>query len=117
MIRTVIKTAVFLVLCGALAGPARAETSKYQGRPISVELQDASVQSVFRMFSDVSRYNIVLHPEVSGKVTLQLKGVPWDQAMEIVLRMHNLYALTEGNVILVVPVHKVAEVYSSGLVH
>ena len=95
---------------GSYAKPAAAQ-GKYRGQVISLDLQDASIDSVFRIIAEVSGHNVVVHSNISGKVTLRLRKVPWDQVLDIVLRDHGLHQVTEGNVMLIVPIEKTADLY------
>ncbi|MCS7203918.1 MAG: type IV pilus secretin PilQ [Thermodesulfovibrio sp.] len=73
-------------------------------RTISLDLQDADIVGVFRLLGDISGYNIVIHPEVKGKITLKLINVPWTQALDIVCKTFHLEKLYEGNIIRIAPV-------------
>ena len=104
--------AVFLLGLSLTISPAFAlEASRYRGRLISIDLQDTNIDLVFRIFAEVSGKNIAIHPDVHGEVSLRLIDVPWDQAFDIVLRMHGLYVIKEGNVMLIFPVDKVDDYY------
>jgi type IV pilus assembly protein PilQ len=72
---------------------------RYTGRKISLDFQDADITNVVRLIADVSGYNMVVGDDVKGKVTLKLVNVPWDQALEIILKMNNLGQVREGNII------------------
>ena len=81
---------------------AAAETSlltsgnKFTGRKISLDLQDADIVNVMRLFAEVANLNVILAPDVKGKVTVRMVNVPWDQAMSIILKMNGLgYALED----------------------
>ena len=76
---------------------------KYSGEPISLSLKDADIKDVLRVFHDISKMNIVVHPSVAGKVTVDLENVPWDQAMDIILKNNGLDYVYENNVIWVAP--------------
>ncbi|HIE65433.1 MAG: type IV pilus secretin PilQ [Nitrospira sp.] len=79
-----------------------AETSakpKFTGKKISLDFQDADITDMIRLIADVSKMNIVMGDDVKGKVTLKLINVPWDQALEIVLKMNNLGEIREGNIL------------------
>ncbi|MCB0322196.1 MAG: secretin and TonB N-terminal domain-containing protein [Bdellovibrionales bacterium] len=86
-------------------------TPHYRGKTITLDLQDTNIHQVFRILAEVSGKNFVAHSDVQGTVTLRLKNVPWDQALALVLRMHGLYHQEEGNVILIVPLNKVPELF------
>lgn len=72
---------------------------KYVGRKISLDFQDADIANVVRLIADVSSLNVVIGEDVKGKVTLKLVSVPWDQALDIILKMNNLGQIREGNII------------------
>jgi type IV pilus assembly protein PilQ len=82
---------------------------KYEGKKISLDFQDADIIPIFRLLGDISGYNIVVHPEVKGKITLKLINVPWDQALEVVLRTFSLSRIVDGNIIRIVPTNIVAK--------
>lgn len=77
---------------------------RYRGRRISLDLKDADIQNVLRLLADVSKLNIVAGEEVSGKVTIKLRNVPWDQALDIILSSRQLDKVRNGNIIRVAPV-------------
>ncbi len=72
---------------------------KYTGEPISVNLKDVDLKDFFRLIHEISGLNIVLDPNVHGSVTIVLDDVPWDQALDIVLRNNGLSSQLEGNVL------------------
>ncbi|MFO0416771.1 MAG: type IV pilus secretin PilQ, partial [Pseudomonadota bacterium] len=80
--------------------------ASYTGRLISLDLQDADIDSALRIIAEVSNLNIVAGDGVAGKVTLKLVDVPWDQALEVILKSHGLDKVLEGNVMRVAPVDK-----------
>jgi type IV pilus assembly protein PilQ len=77
---------------------------KYKGRRISLDLKDADIQNVLRLLADVSKLNIVAADDVKGKVTIKLRNVPWDQALDIILRAKGLDKTRNGNIIRIAPV-------------
>ncbi|HEY5908509.1 MAG TPA: AMIN domain-containing protein, partial [Vicinamibacteria bacterium] len=79
-------------------GPATG-AKKYTGAPISLDFKDGDLQDIFRLFADISGMNVVVNPGVSGKVTLKLNEVPWDQALDLILKANGLGYTLEGNVI------------------
>ncbi|MEW5764779.1 MAG: type IV pilus secretin PilQ [Acidobacteriota bacterium] len=85
---------------------------KYSGEPISMSLKDADVKDVMRVFHDISKLNFVVHPSVQGKVTVDLENVPWDQAMDIVLKNNGLDYVYENNVIWVAPASEIARKFA-----
>jgi type IV pilus assembly protein PilQ len=75
------------------------EQQRYKGKKISLDLQDADVVNVLRLLADVGGVNIVFGSDVSGKVTVNLKNIPWDQALDIVLMTNGLDKVRLGNII------------------
>ncbi|MEN8261917.1 MAG: type IV pilus secretin PilQ [Nitrospirota bacterium] len=76
---------------------------KYVGEKISIDFQDAELVHVFRLIADISGYNIVVSPDVKGKFSMRLADVPWDQALDVILRNYNLSKSVEGNIMRVAP--------------
>lgn len=76
---------------------------KAQEKTISLDLQDADIVGVFRLLGDVSGYNMVIHPDVKGKITLKLVNVPWSKALDIICKTFYLEKVIEGNIIRVAP--------------
>lgn len=85
----------------AEAGPFT--TKRYVGEKISIDFQDADLIHVFRLLSEISGYNIVVSPHVKGKFSMKLVDVPWDQALDIILRNYGLSKTVEGNIIRIAP--------------
>ena len=81
---------------------------KYTGRKVSLDFQDADLDNVLRLLADVSGLNIVIGTEVKGKVTIKLINVPWDQALDIILKMNNLGQIREGNIIRIAALANIA---------
>lgn len=86
-----------------------AEEKVYTGELISLDFKDGDIQDIFRLFAEISGLNVVLQPGVSGRVTLKLNEVPWDQALELVLKTNKLGYIQEGNVIRIAPLSQLAE--------
>ncbi|MDH4396601.1 MAG: type IV pilus secretin PilQ [Limnobacter sp.] len=82
--------------------------SHYRGKPISLNFKDTDVRTVMQVFAEFTDMNLVLSDSVKGKVTVFLDAVPWDQALEIVLKSKNLIARKSGNVLLVSPQEELA---------
>jgi type IV pilus assembly protein PilQ len=82
----------------AAAGP------KYTGEPISVNLKDVDLKDFFRLIHEISGLNVVLDPNVHGTLTIVLDDVPWDQALDIVLKNNDLARELEGNVLRIATV-------------
>lgn len=81
----------------------------YRGEPISLNFQDVEVRSVLQVLADYAGINLVASDTVHGNITLRLHEVPWDQALELVLRSKGLARREEGNVLLVAPAAELAE--------
>jgi type IV pilus assembly protein PilQ len=79
--------------------PQTAAAGKYSGEPISVNLKDVDLRDFFRLIHEISGLNIVVDPSVKGSLTIVLDDVPWDQALEIVLKNNGLDKQLEGNVL------------------
>ena len=82
---------------------------EYVGEKISIDFQDVALNHVFRLISDISKYNIVVSPDVKGRFSMKLIDVPWDQALDIILRNYGLSKIMEGNVIRVAPTAVLAQ--------
>ena len=76
-----------------------ASGSKYTGEPISVNLKDVDLKDFFRLIHEISGLNVVLDPNVHGTLTIVLDDVPWDQALDIVLKNNELSRQLDGNVL------------------
>jgi type IV pilus secretin PilQ/predicted competence protein len=74
-------------------------TTKYSGEPISVNLKDVDLRDFFRLVHEISGLNVVVDPNVKGTLTIVLDDVPWDQALDIVLRNNDLEKQLDGNVL------------------
>jgi len=83
--------------------PSKDQTvvARYNGRPISLDFKDADIRTVMQVFADFTKMNLVLSDSVQGNVTVFLKDVPWDQALDIVMRSKGLVSSQSGNVLLV----------------
>ena len=89
----------------AQAGQQPASTGpKYTGEPISVNLKDVDLKDFFRLVHEISGLNVVLDPNVHGTLTVVLDDVPWDQALDIVLKNNDLARELEGNVLRIATV-------------
>jgi type IV pilus assembly protein PilQ len=75
----------------------------YVGEPIDLKVSNADVTDVIRTFAQISGLNILVQPGVSGSVTAELENVPWDQALEQVLKINNLDYELDGNIMRIAP--------------
>jgi len=80
---------------------------QYTGQKLTVDFQDANIKNVFRLIAEASGLNIVSGDDVKGSVTMQLREVPWDQALETIMDAHSLGMKRTGNVITVLPADKI----------
>ena len=92
-----------------LAEPERLIEGEFTGKKISLDFQDADIIPIFRLLGDISGYNIVVSPAVKGNITLKLINVPWDQALDIILRTFSLSNIVDGNIMRIVPTSVVAK--------
>ena len=83
-----------------------ADKPMYQGKTISIDVQDANIKSVFRLLTEVSGINIVSGADVKGTVTLYMKDVPWDQALDTILDINGLAKKEMGSVISILTLEK-----------
>jgi type IV pilus assembly protein PilQ len=81
----------------------------YVGEKISIDFQDVELVHVFRLIADISGYNIVVSPDVKGMFSMKLIDVPWDLALDIILRNYGLSKTVEGNIIRVAPTAVLAQ--------
>ncbi|MGC1598475.1 MAG: type IV pilus secretin PilQ [Candidatus Acidiferrales bacterium] len=79
--------------------PTPAPAGKYSGEPISVNLKDVDLRDFFRLIHEISGLNVVVDPAVKGTLTIVLDDVPWDQALDIVLKNNDLDKQLDGNVL------------------
>jgi type IV pilus assembly protein PilQ len=78
---------------------AAGEPSKFTGHPISLDFKDGDLIDLFRLMSEISGLNIIVNPGISGKVSLSVKEVPWDQALDLILKTQGLGYTVDGNVV------------------
>jgi type IV pilus assembly protein PilQ len=84
------------------------ETKGYTGEKLSLNFQDIEVRAVLQLIADFTGLNMVTSDSVKGNLTLRLKNVPWDQALDIILKSKGLGMRRSGNVILVAPTEEIA---------
>ncbi len=80
----------------------------YTGERLSLNFQDIEVRSVLQLIADFTNLNVVVSDTVAGKLTLRLKNVPWDQALDIILDSKGLAQRKSGNVLLIAPAEEIA---------
>src|SRR3989338_4465627 len=89
--------------------PPLEEEKKFIGRKISLDFQDADINNILRLIAEVSELNVITSEDVKGKVTMRLINIPWDQALDVILKTNQLGMIREGNIIRIAPAVKVAE--------
>ena len=104
----------------AAEGPAYASSGApqrkgYTGRRISLEFHDIEIRNLLRLIADVSKKNLVVSDDVGGKVTVSLRNVPWDQALDLVLKTKGLGKEEMGNIIRVAKLEDIAKEQESAL--
>ncbi len=82
---------------------------QYTGHPISLDFQGADLRAVLRTFAEISGLNIVIDPSVQGSVDVALRDVPWDQALDIILRANKLGYSVDGTIVRVAPLTVLAD--------
>ena len=75
----------------------------YSRKKLSLDFKDADIKNILRLIAEVSNLNIIVADEVTGKITMRLVDVPWDQALEIILQSKNLDQRQAGNVVRIAP--------------
>ncbi|KPF67503.1 secretin [beta proteobacterium AAP99] len=92
----------------ARAGSDRNAKPSYKGERLSLNFQSVEVRSILQVIADFTNLNIITSDTVTGSITLRLKDVPWDQALDIILQTKGLDKRQNGNVILVAPKEELA---------
>lgn len=86
-----------------------AQRPRYVGKKVSFEFKDIEIHNLLRIIAEISKKNIVVADDVTGKVTIRLRNVPWDQALELILRSKSLGMEDLGNIIRVAPLARLEE--------
>jgi type IV pilus assembly protein PilQ len=98
----------------AAAGQAPAQgvpqpSQRYTGHPVSLDFSGADLRSVLRTFAEISGLNIVIDPTIQGTVDVSLRDVPWDQALDIILRANRLGYSVDGTIVRIAPLTVLAD--------
>jgi type IV pilus assembly protein PilQ len=94
----------------AAAAPAVPQNpSRYTGHPVSLDFSGADLRSVLRTFAEISGLNIVIDPTIQGTVDVSLRDVPWDQALDIILRANRLGYSVDGTIVRIAPLTVLAD--------
>ncbi|WMS86456.1 type IV pilus secretin PilQ [Pleionea litopenaei] len=86
----------------------RLQEPQYTGERMSLTFQDITIRAVLQLIADIANVNMVTSDTVSGSITLQLQNVPWDQALDIILKTKGLDKRQNGNVLLIAPADEIA---------
>ncbi len=88
--------------------PELRDKKEYVGERLTLNFQDIETRAVLQLLADTSGQNMVISDSVAGNVTLRLQNVPWDQALDVVMRTKGLDSRQEGNVIFIAPASEIA---------
>jgi type IV pilus assembly protein PilQ len=83
--------------------------TRYTGVPISLDFQGADLRAVLRTFAEISGLNVVIDPSIQGTVDVALRDVPWDQALDIILRANRLGYSVDGTIVRIAPLSVLAD--------
>ena len=89
--------------------PPPQTSRRFTGNPVSLDFQGADLRAVLRTFAEISSLNIVIDPTVMGTVDVALKDVPWDQALDIILRANKLGYVVDGTIVRIAPITVLAD--------
>lgn len=103
------KTAGVATEAVAATAESQMRRSRYTGKRVTFEFKDIDIQNLLRVIAEVSKKNIVVADDVKGSVTIRLRNVPWDQALELILRSKGLGQENIGNIIRVAPLKTLEE--------
>ncbi|HSP81928.1 MAG TPA: AMIN domain-containing protein, partial [Myxococcaceae bacterium] len=103
------RTAGFTAEAPSYAAEGAPRQARYRGKKVSFEFKDIDIQNLLRVIAEISKKNIVVADDVSGKVTIRLRNVPWDQALDLILRTKALGKEEIGNIIRVAPLKTLEE--------
>jgi len=103
------RTAGFTAEAPAYAAEGAPQQARYRGKRVSFEFKDIDIQNLLRVIAEISKRNVVLADDVSGRVTIRLRNVPWDQALDLILRTKQLGKEEFGNIIRIAPLKTLEE--------
>ena len=103
-----------LAACGAPAAaaprpPHGQQPPPFTGEPVSLDFQNADLRAVLRTFAEISGLNVVIDPQVDGVVDVFLTDIPWDQALDVILRTNRLGYAVDGTVVRIAPLAVLAD--------
>jgi type IV pilus assembly protein PilQ len=103
------RTAGFTAEAPTYASEGAPQQARYRGKKVSFEFKDIDIQNLLRVIAEISKKNIVVADDVTGKVTIRLRNVPWDQALDLILRTKSLGKEEIGNIVRVAPLKTLEE--------
>ncbi|MCE9667380.1 type IV pilus secretin PilQ [Myxococcus stipitatus] len=103
------RTAGFTAEAPAYAAEGAPQQARYRGKRVSFEFKDIDIQNLLRVIAEISKKNVVVADDVSGRVTIRLRNVPWDQALDLILRTKQLGKEEFGNIIRIAPLKTLEE--------
>ncbi|GMU09735.1 type IV pilus secretin PilQ [Corallococcus caeni] len=103
------RTAGFTAEAPAYAAEGAPQQARYRGKRVSFEFKDIDIQNLLRVIAEISKRNIVVADDVGGRVTIRLRNVPWDQALDLILRTKQLGQEQVGNIIRIAPLKTLEE--------
>ncbi|MDY7228466.1 type IV pilus secretin PilQ [Hyalangium rubrum] len=103
------RTAGFTAEESTYAAEGAPKQARYRGKRVSFEFKDIDIQNLLRVIAEISKKNIVVADDVSGKVTIRLRNVPWDQALDLILRTKSLGKEEVGNIVRIAPLKTLEE--------
>jgi type IV pilus assembly protein PilQ len=89
--------------------PASGQERRFTGHPVSMQFEGLDLRAVLRLFAEISGLNIVIDPAVQGSVDVALTEVPWDQALDIILRANKLGYVVDGTIVRIAPLTVLAD--------
>lgn len=92
-----------------VAATASSIPSRFTGKKVSLDFQDADITNVLRLLSEVSKLNMIIGENVKGKITIKMSNVPWDQALDVILKLKGLGKVFEDNVLRIDTLSNIAQ--------
>ena len=90
-------------------GATRSQGPRFTGHPVSLDFQGADLRAVLRTFAEISGLNVVIDPTITGSVDVSLRDVPWDQALDIILKANKLGYYVDGSIVRIAPLGVLAD--------
>lgn len=93
----------------SIQGSRTPDQPRFTGPPVTLDFQGADLRAVLRTFSEISGLNVVIDPSITGSVDVSLRDVPWDQALDIILKANKLGYSVDGTIVRIAPIAVLAE--------